>query len=105
VLTLSFLNMSRTKVVQFGVSLPTFLKTLIPAHYNDKMTRKLPLQASGNLGEPIFKALVASNKFDITVVARTSSNFTAPDPSSEREQVVIFPLLMTSVSHGYQARL
>jgi len=37
--------------------------------------------AGGNLGKPVLDALVASGKFEITVLARPSSTFTAPNAS------------------------
>jgi saccharopine dehydrogenase-like NADP-dependent oxidoreductase len=47
----------------------------------------LHIQPGGNIGEPIFNALVASNKFELTVLTRTNSSFTLPT-SADNVKVV-----------------
>ncbi|PVF93895.1 NAD(P)-binding protein [Serendipita vermifera] len=45
------------------------------------LTKIAQIGASGNIGTPILNALLGANTFKITVIARTSSTFTAPDPA------------------------
>lgn len=71
--------MSKVKVVQFGV---------------------------GDAGRPILDALVASNKFDVTIVSRPNSSYTSPYPSVHVAKVELTDKqALTDVMKGHDVAL
>ncbi|CAG8747682.1 14358_t:CDS:2, partial [Acaulospora colombiana] len=62
-------------------TIPTTSNQLLARLSIMSRTKVVQLGAAGNLGTPVFDALVREQKFDITVVARTTSSFTTSDPS------------------------